>query len=110
MGIYSIGYSVAIVGMMVNSAVMSVWLPEATREYEQDPARAQMTLGRFMSRLIAAMALIWLVVAATGGDIIRWLANERFHATADVVPYIAGGVFFMAFYTWPMQDSCLPKS
>ena len=93
-GIYSIGYSVAIVGMMVNSAVMSVWLPEATREYEQDPVRAQITLGRLMSRLIAAMALIWLVVAAAGGDIIRWLANERFHAAADVVPYIAGGVFF----------------
>ncbi|MFZ1741635.1 MAG: lipopolysaccharide biosynthesis protein [Pontixanthobacter sp.] len=93
-GVYSIGYSVAIVGMMVNNAVMSVWLPEAVREYEQDPVRAQITLGRLMSRLVAAMALIWLVVAAAGGDIVRWLANERFHAAADIVPYIAGGVFF----------------
>ena len=93
-GVYSIGYSVAIVGMMVNGAVMSVWLPEAAREYEQDPARAQVTLGRLMSRLVALMALIWLVVAAAGGDIVRWLANERFHAAADYVPYIAGGVFF----------------
>jgi O-antigen/teichoic acid export membrane protein len=93
-GVYSIGYSVAIVGMMVNNAVMSVWLPEAAREYEQDPMRAQITLGRLMSRLVAAMALIWLVVAAAGGDIVRWLANERFHAAAGYVPYIAGGVFF----------------
>jgi O-antigen/teichoic acid export membrane protein len=93
-GVYSIGFSVAIVGMMVNTAVMSVWLPEAAREYEEDRARAQVTLGRLMSRLVAAMALIWLVAAAAGGDIIRWLANERFHASADYVPYIAGGVFF----------------
>ena len=93
-GVYSIGYSVAIVGMMVNTAVMSVWLPEASREYEQDPARAQIILGRLMSRLTAAMALIWLVVAAAGGDMVRWLANDRFHAAADYVPYIAGGVFF----------------
>lgn len=93
-GIYSIGYSVAIVGMMVNSAVMSVWLPEAVREFEQDPEQARITLGRFMSRLVAAMAIIWLVVTAAGGDIVRLLANERFHAAADVVPYIAGGVFF----------------
>ena len=93
-GVYSIGYSVAIVGMMVNTAVMAVWLPEAAREYEEDPARAQVTLGRLMSRLAAAMAVIWLAVAAAGGDIVRWLANERFHAAADYVPYIAGGVFF----------------
>jgi O-antigen/teichoic acid export membrane protein len=93
-GVYSIGYSVATVGMMVNTAVMFVWLPEAVREYEEDRARAQDTLGRLMSRLVAAMAIIWLVVAAAGGDIVRWLANERFHAAADYVPYIAGGGFF----------------
>ena len=47
-----------------------------------------------MSRLMAAMAIVWLVVTAAGGDIIRWLADERFHAAAEYVPYIAGGVFF----------------
>lgn len=93
-GVYSIGYSVAIVGMMVNNALMSVWLPEAAREYEQDRERARTTLGRLMSRLIAAMAIIWLIATAAGGDIVRWLANARFHAAAEVVPYVAGGVFF----------------
>jgi O-antigen/teichoic acid export membrane protein len=93
-GIYSIGYSVAIIGMMFNNAIMSVWLPEAAREYEQDPAGAQVTLGRLMASLVALMALIWLAVAAAGGDTVRWLANERFHSGADYVPYIAGGVFF----------------
>jgi O-antigen/teichoic acid export membrane protein len=93
-GIYSIGYSVGIVGMMINGAVISVWLPEAAREFEQDPARARLSLGRLMNLIVVGMALVWLVVAAAGGDIIRWLANERFHAAADYVPYIAGGVFF----------------
>ena len=93
-GVYSIGYSVAIVGMMVNGAVIAVWSPEAAREYEEDRARAPATLGRLMSRLVAAMAVIWLAVAAAGGDIVRWLANERYHAAASYVPYIAGGVFF----------------
>lgn len=93
-GVYSIGYSVAIVGTMVNAAVMSIWQPEAAREYEEDRARAPVTLGRLMSRLVAAMAVIWLAVAAAGGDIVRWLANERFHSAAGYVPYIAGGVFF----------------
>lgn len=93
-GVYAIGYSVAIVGMMINAAVLSVWLPEASREYEQDRERAKCTLGRLMSRLLAAMALIWLTAAAAGGDIVRWLADERFHDSAEFVPFIAGGVFF----------------
>jgi len=93
-GIYSIGYSVAIIGMMVNTAVMTVWQPEAAREYEEDRARAPGTLGKLMSRLVVAMAIIWLAATAAGGDIVRWLANERFHAAAGYVPYIAGGVFF----------------
>jgi len=93
-GIYSIGYSVAVVGMTINSAVISVWFPEASREFEQDPERAKVTLGRLMSRIVAAMALIWLMGSAAGGDIIRCLADARFHTSAQFVPFIAGGVFF----------------
>jgi O-antigen/teichoic acid export membrane protein len=93
-GVYSIAYSVATVGMIVNGAVIAVWSPEAAREYEEDRTRAPATLGKLMSRLVAAMAIIWLAVAAAGGDIVRWLANERFHDAARYVPYIAGGVFF----------------
>ncbi len=93
-GIYAVGYSVGFVGMMVNSALSTVWLPEATREYEHDPILAQTTLGRLISRLFALMAITWLAVAGAGSDAVRWLANERFHAAAEVVPYVAGGIFF----------------
>ncbi len=93
-GIYSIGCNIALIGVMVNSAVLSVWLPEAAREYEQDSERARGDLGRLLSRLVAGLALVWLAVTAAGGDVIRWLADERFHAAADYVPWIAAGVFF----------------
>ena len=93
-GVYAIGYSVAIVGMILNTAIMAVWLPEATREYEDDPARARVTLGRLMGRIIVLMAIVWLAVAAAGGDLVRLLSNERFHAASEFVPYIAGAVFF----------------
>jgi O-antigen/teichoic acid export membrane protein len=93
-GIYSIGYSVAIIGMMMNTAVLAVWQPESAREYEADEARARISLGALMSRLIAAMAVVWLAATAAGGDLVRLLADERFHSAARYVPYIAGGVFF----------------
>lgn len=93
-GVYTIGFNVAAVGLMVNSAIMSVWLPEASREYERDKEAARAQLGRLMSRLIAGLALTWLAVTAAGGDLVRWLADERFHAASVYVPYIAAGVFF----------------
>jgi O-antigen/teichoic acid export membrane protein len=108
-GVYAIGYSVATIGMMINSAVMSVWLPEASREYEQDRELAKATLGRLMSRLIAAMALIWLIAAAAGGDVVRLLANERFHASAEFVPFIAGGVFFYGTAQFALYGLVLAK-
>jgi hypothetical protein len=43
-GVYSIGYSVAMVGMMVNSAVVGL-TPDAAREYEEDPTRAPVTVA-----------------------------------------------------------------
>jgi O-antigen/teichoic acid export membrane protein len=93
-GVYSVGCNVAMVGMMVNTAVISVWLPEASREYEKDREQAKVILGKLMSGLVAAMALIWLMATAAGGDIVRWLTHERFHASAEFVPFIAGAVFF----------------
>ena len=108
-GVYSVGYSVAAIGGMVNGAVMSVWLSEASREFERDQEQAKAILGRLISRLLAAMAVIWLVVAAAGGDIIRLLANERFHASVEIVPFIAGGVFFYGISQVMVIDLMLAK-
>src|ERR1044071_1328506 len=93
-GLYAVGYSIATAGMMVNNAITLVWLPEAAREFEESPAVALAAVGQIMSRLAVLMALVWLAIAAAGGDIVRWFANIRFHAAAEYVPYIAAGVFF----------------
>lgn len=93
-GIYSVAYNLAALGAMANAAILAVWLPEAAREYERDPEAARIELGRLMSRLIAGAAVIWLAVTAAGGDMVRLLADERFHEAGNYVGWIAGGVFF----------------
>jgi O-antigen/teichoic acid export membrane protein len=95
-GIYSLGYNIAIMGMMVNNSVMLVWTPETARKFEEDPSHASADLGHVASRLIGGFACVWLAVTAGGGDAIRLLAPPAFHDAAVVIPFLAAGVFFHA--------------
>lgn len=93
-GIYSIGYNVGIMGMMINSSVTSVWLPEAAKVFEERSDRNRDILGQTIERLVACYAIVWLAISAAGGDIIRLLTAPAFHEAASIVPLIAGAVFF----------------
>jgi O-antigen/teichoic acid export membrane protein len=93
-GIYSIGYNVAVIGLLLNNAIQSVWLPEATREYERQPETAPVILGQLAERLIVALALMWLAITAAGGDAIRLLVSAEFYSASSLVPVIALGAFF----------------
>lgn len=93
-GIYSIGYSVAIMGVMVNTALAGVWVPEVSRAFENDPEKAQIQISKLIELMIVALGVVWLAITSAGGDVVRLLADKRFFDAATVVPYIAGAVFF----------------
>ncbi|MGO9475446.1 MAG: lipopolysaccharide biosynthesis protein [Rhodomicrobium sp.] len=92
-GIYSISYSVAIVGMTFNSAVLTIWTPEASRLFEARPSDTQPELGRITEGMIAVLAWVWLAVTAAGGDTVRLLTAPPFHSGTIIIPYIAAAVF-----------------
>jgi O-antigen/teichoic acid export membrane protein len=93
-GIYSMAYSVGILGMMVNNAVLSVWTSEAAKEFEYNVENACDVLGKTANYIVAAYMSVWIVVSAIGGDIVRLLAAPAFHDAAGLIPFIAGAVFF----------------
>ncbi|MEN8130293.1 MAG: lipopolysaccharide biosynthesis protein [Pseudomonadota bacterium] len=93
-GVYTVASSVAMLGLMFNSSLTLTWFPEASRVYGQQGAEALPSLGQLWSRLVAGMAIIWLAVAAAGGDVLRLLAAPAFHPGAQYIPWFAGGVFF----------------
>ncbi len=93
-GIYSIGYNIAIIGTIVNNAVHASWLPEASRLYEQDAALASQELGLLLERILMILAIVWLAIVASGGDVVRLLAGPAFHSAAQVVPLLAAATFF----------------
>ena len=93
-GIYSFAYNVAIIGIIVNTAMVLTWFPESIKVYEKDGLRASAVLGEVWGGLALLLCLVWLMVASIGGDTIRFLADSRFHRGAAYVPWIAGGVYF----------------
>jgi O-antigen/teichoic acid export membrane protein len=92
-GVYSISASVAVVGLTLNSAVLTIWTPEATKLFETRPADGLQKLGSVSEAMIAALACVWLAVTASGGDLVRLLTTPAFHAGVEVIPLIAAGVF-----------------
>jgi O-antigen/teichoic acid export membrane protein len=93
-GVYSVGSSVGIVGLTVNTALIATWLPEASRLFEARSADSLRRLGSMTEAMIALLACVWLAVTAAGGDIVRLLSSPPFHPGAEVVPFLAGSVFF----------------
>lgn len=99
LGVYAVACTFGQLGMMVNSALLAIWLPEATRVHESSGRNeGDQQIGVLFTRLMLVMILVWLGVAITGGDILRWLTDERFHRGADLVPWLASAVFFYGMY------------
>jgi len=98
LGVYSFAYNVGNFGALLNVAVTQTWLPETARFYEADPGSAPAAIGNLWARTFVLMAIVWLGVSASGGDVIRLLAAPEFHAGAVYVPWMAGGIFFYGLY------------
>ena len=96
-GIYSIGFTVGTLGMLVSSAITAAWLPELSRDESRAGADFAVRKSELARLLATVMLIVFLAVASAGGDIIRLFADARFHSAAAVVPWLAAGVLF---YGW----------
>jgi O-antigen/teichoic acid export membrane protein len=93
-GIYSVAFSVAGLGLMLNSAITQVWIPEAMRVHQTNPQTAPQQLGELWERLVAGLLLMWLAVASAGGDVLRLMTHANYHSGAGAIPLLAAGVTF----------------
>ncbi len=93
-GIYTMGVSFGTLGIMLNSSVVSAWVPEIIREYEANAETAYKAFGYAKRLLILAYAFVWVVITVLSPELIHILLDAQYHDAIIVVPWIAGGVFF----------------
>jgi O-antigen/teichoic acid export membrane protein len=98
LGVYSFASSMGTIGILVNSAITLTWYPEMSRAYETSEQEARVQIGRLWARRAGGLLIVWLAVAAAGGDAIRLLTDSRFHQGVPYVPWIAGGIFFYGIF------------
>jgi len=91
-GIYSIGFTVGTIGAAVSTAITGAWLPELARTESANNFGRQK--AEMVQMLTALLMIVAVAVVASGGDVIRALADARFHSAAAVVPWLAVAVFF----------------
>lgn len=108
-GVYSFVYVIATVGLMLNNAIIMTWQPEAYRAYEENSTTSKSILGRLWARLVAMLLIIWLAVTSSGVDILRLLADPRFHSGSPYIPFLAGGIFFYGVSTLANTGLLLSK-
>lgn len=109
LGVYSFAAGVGTIGMMVNNGLMLAWFPEITRLHEEAGEEARAQIGQLWARFSAGLLVAWLGVTAAGGDIIRLLADPRFHEGAGYVPWLAGGILFYGIATMANTGLILAK-
>jgi O-antigen/teichoic acid export membrane protein len=93
-GVYAVAVSIGTVGIMLNNAVHSAWVPEIVREYETNTEQAHVVIGAVQSLIIVGYALVWLWVCVLAPDLIALLVDIRFYGAVQFVPWLAAGVFF----------------
>lgn len=109
-GVYGVAFSLATVGMLLNSALMLTWFPEASRAYEEDPAGSAGNLGRLWTRMVGVLMVLWVAVAAAGGDLLRIMAAPAFHTGAVTIPWVAGGMFWYGLASLALTGLMLKMS
>jgi O-antigen/teichoic acid export membrane protein len=98
-GVYSIAFNLAMMGQIVNNAIVLVWYPEVSRLVSSsDEANAKSEIGRVWAQLVTMLAVVALAVATAGGDALYLMTPTSFHGGARLIPIIAAGGFFYAIY------------
>lgn len=92
-GIYAFSCSIAYMGQILNNAFLVAWRTESFKSFEVDPQGAPQVLGALWGQFVVMLALVWLMITAAGGDVIRLLASPEFHEGTVFVPWLAGAVF-----------------
>lgn len=94
LGIYSIASTLALMGIMVNTAVHLALFPEASRLVTASSSDETVRLARLWEQLAVVLLVVMLLVGSLGAPLLRLLTAPSFHGGTAYIPWLACGAFF----------------
>jgi len=95
-GLYSLGFQIGWAVQMINVALNSAWLPFFFRTAENERDRG--LVPRFATYYVLTMAVVSLVIAFFGADVIRLVASPQYQGAAKVVVWASLAGFVLGLY------------
>ena len=94
-GIYSVAYSAAMILQIVNSAILSSFIPYTYNSIKENKYSG---IGRNANFLLIIIALLNLLLICVAPEAVRFLGPEEYYDAAYIIPPVAiSGVFMFMF-------------
>lgn len=94
LGIYSVGYTFCefVQGILLSSIGQAI-MPMYVRSWEENGEEATQRFLRQALHFYMMLALpVVAGLSAVGGDLLVFLASEKYHESAIIIPYVIGGM------------------
>lgn len=98
LGIYAVGFQIAMALTVVQNAVSQAWAPQLLQLLAQSSPAADRYVVRSVALVAAAFTGCYLGLLLVTPWIFEWLIAPHFAASAKYVPILAGGFLFLGFY------------
>lgn len=109
LGLYSIGYQVGSIMIMIAMAIANAWNPFLFRRVAEVGDGAKPGLAKLVTYYTMTVGLVAAVLCLFGREIIVGLTSERFHAAYPIVPIVVIAYFWNSLYVIPAAFLYLVK-
>jgi O-antigen/teichoic acid export membrane protein len=98
LGIYAVGFQIAMALTVVQNAVSQAWAPRLLQLLAESSPAADRNVVRSVAVVAAAFTACYFGLLLVTPWIFEWLIAPQFAASAKYVPILAGGFLFLGFY------------
>jgi O-antigen/teichoic acid export membrane protein len=108
-GLYSIGYQIGSIMVMIAMAIANAWNPFLFRRIAEEGDAAKPSLARLVTYYTMTVGLIAVVLSMFGRELLVALTSKTFHAAYPIVPIVVVAYFWNALYVIPAAFLFLVK-
>jgi O-antigen/teichoic acid export membrane protein len=101
LGLYSLGYQLGSIMIMISGAISNAWVPFFFRRIAGEGDAAKPALARLVTYYVLTVCAVAVGLCIFARDAVMLLTHESFHPAYSVVPVVAIGYLWNSLYVIP---------